>query len=105
MPHSGASRRNLRRQYIEARLPTAKVPGTFGEDGTLAEADYVEPENVVAVFSGRVVYQLGACRRGRRNLARETRFHTTGRPKRAQITKAGILAALKEREDARHVDA
>lgn len=95
LPHSGASRKAVRKTYVEARVPAATVLGRFLPDGTLDEADGVDPDKVLAVFSGRAVYQLGANRRARRHLARETRFRTDGTPHREPVTKAAILSAMR----------
>ena len=102
LPKGGRARRHVRKEYIEARLPDARVLGVFGDDGALEETDGVNPSTATAVFCGRVVYQLGANRRTRRNLSRETRFVSTGRARRENISKGAILHQIHEDEKARH---
>ena len=102
LPRSGATRRYIRRQFVESNFLPALVLGWFKDDGTIEEADYVDPDKVTAVFSGRFIYQDGSNRAHRRKASSDTRWHSTGREKRRNLPKQGILDVIREDEKARH---
>jgi hypothetical protein len=89
LPRSGATRLAVRKAYVAGlkdnggRLThaAAHVVGWFNADGSLEEADGVDPFKVEhALFSGRVIYQEGANRKVRRATANDTRLKN-GRPR------------------------